>query len=271
MKMLLIVGGGNMGFAIAKGIIKKGLYEKQNIIFIETKFERMKFLQKNKFFVSNNLNKTIKRHKNRLDAILIAVKPQDLQNALINTKKTIHKKIVLVSILAGTKIKTISSLSNQNQPIARVMPNTPSQVGYSMSVVTFNKHVKEKQKETIHKIFKSIGDVIELSESKFNLTGAINGSGPAYFCYLIECLVSAARKLGISEKIAYKLALQTGLGTFYLLSHTNLTPKELRDAVTSKKGITEAAFKIIQKKGFQDIIYLAIKAAMKRSEELEKL
>lgn len=271
MKMILIVGGGNMGLAIAKGIIKKGLYKKQNVIFIETKLERIKFLQKNKFFVFNNLGNTIKRYKNNLDLILIAVKPHDLENALLNTKELIPKKTVLVSILAGTSIKTISSLLNKNQPIARVMPNTPCQIGHGMSVIAFNKHVKEKQKEIVLKIFKSLGDVTELSENKLNLSGAINGSGPAYFCYLIECLITATKKLGISEKIAYKLVLQTGLGTMYLLSKTNLTPQDLRNTVTSKKGITEAAFKVFQKRKFHDIVYSAVKAAIKRSEELGKL
>ena len=265
MKNLLIIGGGNMGLAIASGIIKKGVLSKKNIFFVEKNPERVNYLKKKKYFISNNLN------KEDIEAVILAVKPNDFNESMAALKKSIPKNTLVISILAGVKIKDIEQHLGKKQPIARVMPNTPCQIGEGISALTFNKNVTEKRKDTVRKIFTAIGKTVEVNENRLDIITAVSGSGPAYFCYFIESIVSAGNKLGLNQKLSNELVLQTAKGTLLLLSKNNLAPEKLRKSVTSKKGTTEAALKTFHKKSLGKIIFSGIQAAKERSIELGKL
>ena len=269
--MILIIGGGSMGFAIASGIAQKDKNKKSQIIFAEKKKDRIKFLKKYKFQVFEDHIYTLKKYDKSIKIIILAIKPNELNDVLEQAKSYIPLNAVIVSILAGTTIKKLSLKLSKYQPISRVMPNTPAKINEAMSAITFNKYVKEQQKKNIIKVFQSIGQVIEVQEKYFDLVTSVSGSGPAYFCYFIECMVNAGEKLGLPYDTAYKLALQTSYGTSALLLKNNLTPKALREMVTSKKGTTEAALNIFQNSNFYNIIEKAISQANKRAKELSKL
>ena len=263
MQKLLIIGGGNMGYAIASGIIKNKIIPKSNIVFIENKPERINFLKKNKFTLQvGNLNKT------NYSAIILAVKPTDISNAIKEIKPIINKNQLIISIAAGIKIQTISSLTSKAQPIVRIMPNTPCQIGSGISAITYSKNITNAQKNFVRKIFNSLGKIIELDEAKFDLVTALSGSGPAYFCYFIEALADSAYKLGLQKTISNELVLQTALGTLMLLANGSLSPKLLREMVTSPKGTTEAALKTFDRLQLNTTIYKALKAARDRAIEL---
>lgn len=268
LKRVIIIGGGNMGLAIANGISQNKLVSKKNIIFIEKKPVRISYLKKKGFIATSELAETIAKSKSNIEAIILAVKPADFNHLMSELNKSISKSHLLISILAGVKIKTIESKVNKKQPIARVMPNTPCQIGEGISALTFNKNIKRKEKETVKNIFSAIGKTIELNENKFDLVTAVSGSGPAYFSYFIESVIASCNKLGLSETLAKELTTQTAIGTLLLLSKKGLSPEELRIAVTSPNGTTEAALKVFEKQDFSKIIHSAIKSAMNRSVEL---
>jgi len=251
-----------MGSAIASGTIKNKVFKKNEILIIETNNKRINYLKRIGYVVVRNLSK-LSGYK----AIILAVKPNEVKGVVENLRKKFHTKIPIVSIAAGIKIKTILSLLSKDQPIVRVMPNTPVQVGKGISVICY-KNIDKKQKIIINKIFLSCGELIELDEKYFDAVTAISGSGPAYFCYFIECLFKSAQRLGFSKEIAQRLVLQTALGTILLLNKENLKAEELRKKVTSKKGTTEAALNVLQNKDLEKIIYLSVKAAKNRAKEL---
>ncbi|OGI06764.1 MAG: pyrroline-5-carboxylate reductase [Candidatus Melainabacteria bacterium RIFCSPLOWO2_02_FULL_35_15] len=265
MKKLIIIGGGNMGLAIASGITKKGVILKKNIFFIEKNPERINYLKKKKYFTADNLN------KKGIETIILAVKPSDFNESMTVLKKSIRKSALVISILAGVKIKNIEQYLGRKQPIARIMPNTPCQIGEGISALTFNRNVTKEKKEAVKKIFTAIGKTVEVNESSLDIITAVSGSGPAYFCYFIESIIGAGNKLGLNQKLSGELVLQTAKGTLLLLSKNNLPPDKLRKSVTSSKGTTEAALKTFQKKGLDKIIFSGIKAAKERSIELGKL
>lgn len=270
MGKLLIIGGGNMGYAIASGITQEDLYKRSEIIIYEKKKERVNYLRNQKYIAFSDINKITNKHFKNIEAIIIAVKPQDIRDTLITNKNIISKRTLVISIAAGINLKLLAKLLPGKQPLARVMPNTPCQAGEGMSVLTFNKHVSKRHKKIADGIFSSIGKTIVLHEKYFDLVGSINGSGPAYFCYLIESLIKSAMKLGLNEKTATKLVLQTSYGTNILLNNHHIPPHILRKAVTSHKGITEAALKVYNKKKLAEIIHMGVLAAKKRSVELGK-
>ena len=259
-----------MGSAIASGISKKNIYKRRDIIIVERDKSKLTILKKQGYVVLNNGLAAIKKLGNTLDAVIIAVKPQDIKETLAPRKSLINKKTIVVSIAAGTKLKELSAILGNTQPLCRVMPNTPCQIGEGMSVLTFNRLVNKNQKNIVKTVFSALGETVELNESIFDLVGAINGSGPAYFCYLIESLIKSSIKEGLNEKVATQLVMQTATGTMLLLKTKNISPFALRKTVTSKKGITEAALKVYKKMRFDDIVHKGILAAKKRSVELGK-
>lgn len=269
MSKLLIIGGGNMGYAIASGIASKKVFKNKDIILLESNSQRVDFLKSKKFTVFKDI--TDLKKVGSLQTIIIAVKPKDISVLLSSLKPYISKKTLVLSIAAGIKIITISSLIGKDKSIGRVMPNTPCQIGKGVNVLTFNKNVDKAQKNLANKVFASIGRTLELKEGEFDLVTALSGSGPAYFCYLIESLAKSGSKLGLDSKTSLELALQTGLGTLEMLSISkDLTPEKLRQMVTSPNGTTHAAITTLQKNNFEELIFKAIKAAKNRSVELSK-
>lgn len=258
-----------MGTAIANGMVAEGSYKRSSILLIEKNKKRIAYLKRKKFNVFGSL-KEISKYKKDIDAVILAVKPYDIVDTLQELKEHLSKKSIVISIAAGVKLKKLSSVLGKSQPLARIMPNTPCQVGEGICAVTYNKNVSKKQKSLVETIFLSTGEVIELSENKFDLVTAISGSGPAYFCYLVENLIESGKKFGLSEKVATKLAVQTAKGTSVLIKETGGNAALLRKQVTSPKGTTEAAIKVFDKNKTNKVIVNAVKAAMDRSIELGK-
>lgn len=269
-KKLLIIGGGNMGYAMGSGIANKKVYRKESIFFVEPSKERREFLRKNEFDSFSNLSNEIKRNNNKFDAIILAIKPNEMKEVLKELSQLIQNDIPIISIAAGIKINTISSHLNLKQPIARIMPNTPCLVGEGISAISYNKNISKNQKLLIKNIFLSIGQTLELEEKYLDSVTAVSGSGPAYFCYFLESLINGAIKQGLKSKHAKELVLQTALGTCILLKEKKLTPELLRKMVTSPKGTTEAGIKVFLNNDFKDIILKAIKAATRRANKLSR-
>ncbi len=258
-----------MGYAIAKGIVDKKVFLANDLLFLEKSPERIKHLSHSRFKAIKDIT-DLKRVK--FKSVLIAVKPKDISVLLNDLNEYIDDDTLLLSIAAGVKVKKIeSSLRKRKIPIGRVMPNTPCQIGKGINVLTFNKYVSKSQKQFTKKIFSSIGKTLELKEEKFDIVTALSGSGPAYFCYLIESLIKSGKKCGLDENTALLLSLQTGLGTLEMLNTLkDLSPRKLREMVTSPNGTTHSAITTFEKNDFENIVYKAIKAANDRSIQLGK-
>jgi pyrroline-5-carboxylate reductase len=149
------------------------------------------------------------------------------------------------------------------------MPNTPAQIGESMTVWTAASEVTEKQKTWARRILGAMGKEIYVDDEKYlDMATAVSGSGPAYFFLFLEALVDAARKIGLPSDMSEKLAMQTMLGSAYLLKKSGKTAAELRKMVTSPGGTTEAALATFEKGGFNDLVKIAVAAAHKKAIEL---
>jgi pyrroline-5-carboxylate reductase len=215
------------------------------------------------------------------DVIIFAVKPQSVDQVLSELKaaavfkKTTGKKI-FISIAAGTPIKkfegyiydTIEDDIKRQLPILRVMPNTPALVLSGMSGLCSNSFATAEDIQIAKKILSAMGKVIECPESDMDAVTAISGSGPAYCFYLVEAMVEAAVKLGISPENATEMTTATLKGSMILLEHQSITAKELRQKVTSPGGTTEAAIKVLDDNSVKQIIIQAVIAAAQRSKEL---
>ncbi len=259
-----IIGCGNMGEAILRGIISKKIASRRDIFVSDLNSAKLNCIKKiHKVNVTFNNSMVTERS----DIVILAVKPQKMNEVLSAISEELDTKKLVISVAAGITTKKIKKLLAKGTPVARVMPNMPALIGKGVSAVCLS-GVSSKYRKDILNIFSSIGKVVQVKEKDFDAVTAISGSGPAYFFYLVEVLVKTAISLGLKKDVAIDLAMRTALGSVELLAKSGLDPVTLRKKVTSKGGTTEAAFKLFKKKKLEEILKTGIKKAKKRSKEL---
>jgi len=203
--------------------------------------------------------------------IVMAVKPQVLPDMTAQYKDFTDKGAVILSIAAGKPVSFFEKELGKKAAVIRSMPNTPAAIGAGITVAYANKNVTATQKAQATQLLGAVGDVLWVDDEKLlNPVTALSGSGPAYVFLLIEAMAEAGRKLGLSKDMAEKLARQTVIGSALLAQDSSdVTPKKLRENVTSPGGTTAAALAVLMAKpGMQEIFDAALKAASTRAEEL---
>jgi len=264
---LSVLGFGNMGQAIVKGLINKGILPVHSLLIYDPDEEKQKVARELGINVCSAPELLIKENK----VILIAVKPQMLKEALSPFKNDFMKDIVIVSIVAGVPIQFFKQFFNKPLlKVIRTMPNTPALVGCGITGISLSSECSEEEVKIAEVIFSSVGEVVFVPEEQIDIVTAVSGSGPAYFFYLCEALISAGEALGLSRDIAYKLAVHTLYGAGALVKSTGESPEVLRMRVTSKGGTTEKAIKYFQSKDFETIVKEAVRSAYLRAKELGK-
>ena len=201
--------------------------------------------------------------------IIIAVKPQDIDQVLNEIKSTIKNQLV-ISIAAGITTKYIEDKIGKNVKVIRVMPNIAAQVKSGISAICKGRFAKNNDLIVTEKIFQKLGKVARVKENHLDAFTAIAGSGPAYFFYFIEALSSAGKRLGFSEKLIVEFVREVAKGSIKLLEETGLSAKELREKVSSKGGTTEAALKVFKNEKLNLIVREAVLKATKRAKELSR-
>jgi pyrroline-5-carboxylate reductase len=202
--------------------------------------------------------------------MVIAVKPDQVGALLPDLGPLIGEKSVVLSIAAGRTLATLAESLPSDTAIVRAMPNVAASVGRSMTVACANDAVTRDQALECTMLLEAIGEVVWIDdESLLDAITAVSGSGPAYVFLLAECLAEAGRAAGLDAGLAQQVARATVEGAGELLRQSDLSPRELREKVTSPKGTTAAALKILMgEDGIQDLLTRAIAAAAKRSSEL---
>ena len=149
------------------------------------------------------------------------------------------------------------------------MPNTPAQIRTGMTVLFPTPTVTDDQRAVAQDILTAVGQVLWVdSETDLDAVTAVSGSGPAYFFLMIESMISAAETLGLPNKFAKQLVVQTALGAAKMAHQSPDDPATLREKVTSPAGTTQAAIDHFQAQGFEKIVDGAVTAAQRRSVEL---
>lgn len=259
-----IIGCGNMGSALASGILSKKILPFNNIYVSDRDPGKTKPLHR-KFGIRIGASEEVVK---KCDFIIIAVKPQDSKGLFHSISKWLDNSKHLISIMAGITIKKLESFTGKKIPITRAMPNMAALAGKSITALSHNKTVKSKA--LVQKIFSSIGEVVDIDEKHMDAVTAVAGSGPAYFFYLAECLTDAAVKLGIKREKASRLARAALIGSGALLDLPDVSPEGLKKRIASKGGTTEAALNILKSNNFKGLLADAVKTAAKRSGELSR-
>ena len=254
------IGGGNMAEAMLKGMISKGI---KDVIVSEPGEERRQYLVKTFGVETSDSNKTV---VSRCGLIILAVKPQNMEDVLDDIKDSVTENITVMSIAAGIRLDYISSRLNTKH-IIRVMPNTPALVQEGMSVMSLCECFSGEGLNVARDILMSIGKVLTLPEKHMDAVTALSGSGPGFIAYFVEAMIEGGMNLGLSEDDARALAVQTLVGTAGLLD-TGMPPSRLREMVTSPGGTTAAGLEALDNNNFRNTVHAALEAARNRGKEL---
>ena len=255
-----IVGTGIIGEALIEVLLRSGL-SKESLFIAEKRQERRDEII-NRYGVSEI------KDFGSLDAILLAVKPQDFVATLETISDSLSRSPLIVSFAAGIKIKSIEEKLGKSSRVIRVMPNTPMVMGRGLSAMSLGRAATSDDQEWVRGFLSKAGEVIVVDESLQDAVTATSGSGPAYYFAFTEAVVSAARRLGISQAVAVTLAHQTLIGAALMVEKSGKDLKTLRENVTSPNGTTAAALERFVDSGLEELVYQAMKAAYDRSIEL---
>lgn len=266
---LLVAGAGKMGGALLEGLIARGLPADQIVIQDPAPSPEIAlFLQQHGIRTAA----TVASLPAPPSLILVAVKPQLMDQVFAPLAKLAGPKTVVLSIAAG---KTLASFEHHLMPgtaVIRAMPNMPAQVGRGVTACVANAVATAEQKAMASQLLSAVGEVVWLErEDDMDAVTAVSGSGPAYVFLVAECLAEAGRKAGLSPELAQSLARATVAGAGELLHRSDLDAATLRQNVTSPGGTTAAALAMLMgQPGLQDLMTDAVAAAVRRSRELSK-
>lgn len=258
-----IIGGGVMAEAILSRLLTEQIYDPTTILVSEPQQQRQEFLQQTYQVQVTSDNRLVAASA---EVILLAIKPQ-IFPAVLGDLSEIPASTLLISILAGISLQRLET-AFPNNPMIRVMPNTPAIVGAGMTAIAPGKLVQSHHLDLTKKMFCAVGEVIEVADSLMDAVTGLSGSGPAFVALMVEALADGGVAAGLPRAIAITLARQTVLGTAQLLQTTGTHPAQLKDQVTSPGGTTIAGVAQLEKQGFRSAVIEAVTAAYRRSVEL---
>ncbi len=257
-------GAGQMGEAIFKGLLDRGLADPGRILICEADPGRASLMrQRHSVTVLTDPDQLIRQS----DVVVLAVKPQELENLLDGLTPDSLSRPLFISIAAG---KTLAWLESKlpGARVVRCMPNLAMRVGAGMSAYCLGQHCLPTDRQPTADLLSSAGLAREVDESLFDAVTALSGSGPAFFAVILQAFVSGAVTLGMSQDEALAFARQTFAGTAAVLSDDATTPDEFARAVTSAGGTTAAGLAVLQSSAMVGIIADTLAAAARRSREL---
>jgi pyrroline-5-carboxylate reductase len=259
-----MIGGGVMGEALLSRIITKQVFPAQEILVSEPADARRDYLAATYGIQVTPDNAQVMQAS---QAILLAIKPQIFAQVVAQLPRDRPAETIVLSILAGTTLAQLEAAFSQ-QPVVRVMPNTPAQVGAGISAIAGGSRATPAHLATATNILATVGSVVEVPESMLDAVTGLSGSGPGYIALVVEALADGGVIAGLPRPIAMQLAIQTVLGTAQLLQETGMHPGQLKDQVTSPGGTTIAGVAELEKRGLRSALIEAVRAATDRSQAL---
>lgn len=262
------IGLGQMATALASGFISAKAVKAYNVYgFDVSKASSAKFST----IANVNICETAEDVVSHANVLLLAVKPQYMDSALIPVQKALlsnPSRLLIVSIAAGLPISFFEKKLMSEIRLARVMPNTPCLVGQAASAFSLNNNATEDDGKIVKKLLETVGVAFELPETQLDAVTGLSGSGPAYAFMAIEALADGGVKAGLPRSIALALAAQTLKGSAEMYLQTKRHPGELKDAVTSPAGTTIAGVAALEEHGFRSALIDAVERGAVRSREL---
>lgn len=257
-----LIGTGNMGAAIIRGLLAKGEAEVHGTDVDQKRVDELAAEGMEPHADAKSLTKAC-------DYVVLAVKPHQIESLVQDILPELDGGKCLVSVAAGIKTTTISASAEGVCPVVRVMPNTPAMVGEGVFAVCLDdEKLSDEQRGFVPGLFESLGQVHVLPERQFDAFTAIAGSGPAYVFYFMEALIEAGVTMGLTRAQATQMVKGLFTGSAKLASDPDRHVSMLKEMVTSPGGTTIQALNHFDRAGLKGAIIDAVELCRERSEEL---
>lgn len=261
---IFVVGAGSMAEAFIRGVIENQAAAPSQIEVVNRTREARRRLLMDLYGVATT---TAYEGAKMAELVVIAVKPADVLGALEQLTPYLNGQPVL-SFAAGVTLDFMRTAIQFKSPVVRTMPNIPVAVLSGATAVSYSTDVSAEDQQLVRYLLEQVGKVVEMPENLMDAATAFSGSGPGFVCYFLEAMENAAVSLGFAPEMARELLLQTVIGTAKTLGEWGLSPRELRERVTSPGGTTHAGVNEMQTGDLEGVVKSALRAARNRSEEM---
>ena len=259
-KKIAIIGGGNLGTAIAEGLISSGFSSPENLMITKRKLQTIQSLKEKGAHVTNDNNEAVRF----AEMIVVAVKPFQVQEVLLGIKAALDvSKHMLVSVVTGVYIQDIYSVVEKQLPVFRAMPNTAIAIGESMTCIC-NQNASSEQVKFVEETFDQLGKTITIDEKLMDAATVLGACGTAYAMRYIRANIQGGIEIGFSAAVASLIAAQTVKGAADLLLKHNSHPEQEIDKVTTPKGCTNAGLNEMEHQGFSSSLIKGLTASYKK-------
>ena len=259
------IGCGNMGSAMIGGILKKGVFAKEEIIVSNLTEEGSRRSREKLGVVTTMDNCEVVKNAR---IVILAVKPQFYEEVIREVKAFLTPEHIVIGIAPGKTLGWLEEKCEQPLKVVRLMPNTPAQVGEGMTGVCINERVTEEDLQEVLTITNSFGRTEVVPERLMDAVGAVSGCSPAYVFMCIEAMADAAVAQGMPRKQAYQFAAQAVLGSAKMVLETGMHPGELKDMVCSPAGTTIEGVRTLEKQGFRSAVFEALQACSDKGKRM---
>ena len=257
---LQIMGGGNMGEALLRGLVTDGWTTADQLHVVEPLADRRDYLAEAVPGLRCSDGPEV-----GVDTVL-AVKPDVVADACSGLSRAGVSRVL--SIAAGVRIGTLEACLGKGARGVRAMPNTPAVVGQGAAAIAAGTEAEADDLDWAAGILSAVGTVVVVDEPLLDAVTGLSGSGPAYLFLLAEALVEAGCDAGLPRDTAEALTEQTLIGAATLLAGSDEKPSTLRERVTSKGGTTAAGVAVFEAAGFRQLVRDVVAAATERSRQL---
>lgn len=268
---LSFIGCGVMGEAMVAGLLREKIVTPKQVAASHPRAERRADLKKRygiKAFADNAA--AAKAFRGSGSVVVLCVKPQRIGNVLDDLSGKIGVDQLVMSIIAGTTIETISD-ALESRLVVRAMPNTPSQIGAGMTAWTCSSGVDDEHRRTVKIMLSALGkELFVETENMIDMATSLSATGPTYTFMVMEAMTDAGVHLGFSREISKELVQQTMLGSVQFAIESHKHPAELRNMVTSPGGTSAEAIYQMEKGALRTVLSKAIYGAYKRAVDLGK-
>lgn len=264
-KRVAVLGAGKMGGIILQALLKNNLLSPDQTCATVQHEERAKALAKKLNVQVGTDNAAAVKGA---DIILIAVKPQVVQEVVREIRGQVAPGQLIVSVAASVPTSMIEAGLPENIAVIRAMPNTPCSIGSGMTAVCKGKYAQPEHVVMTCKMFDVVGRTVVVDEKHMDAVTGLSASGPAYIYIILESLAEAGVKVGLPRDIATLLAAQTTLGAAKVVLETGDHPALLKDAVTTPAGCTIDAIMELEEGKLRVTLIKAVVRATQRAEEL---
>lgn len=262
MENVAIIGVGNLGLSIARGLIQKEILTYQSLMV--TKKKPSPALTEEGFRVMTNLEAVSEAR-----VVILCVQPHQVQPLLEEVDHLLTDEHVLISTITGVSLEKLKSYVTKNCHILRAMPNTGAAIGESMTCIAGAER-SQAFLEKAEEIFSSIGETLVIEEELMQAATVLGASGIAFFMRYLRAATQAGVQMGFDSDDAKKIAVQTTKGASLLIQQLGAHPEVEVDKVTTPKGCTIEGLNEMEHQGFSSSLIKGVMASYRKINEMKK-